>query len=167
MVTQWDTKATANIGQPCRVDAPLGARKLDRTGERQFRCPDPRHGAARVKHAPVERGIVRRDEFRVVDPGQQGRPEFAKGGCGADVLPAEAMDPGELEPGLRRSDQERTHNLDFSVEPLREADRAGTDPPSIGGLEIDRDEGIHGTKEYHTPIRKVQFRGGDSPSLQL
>ena len=97
---------------------------------------------------------------------QQGRPEFAKGGCVADVLPAEAMDPGELEPGFRRSDQERAHNLDFSVAPRREADRAGTDLPLIGGLEIDRNERIHGIKQYHTPIRKVRFRGGELPSLQ-
>ena len=72
----------------------------------------------------------------------QGRPEFAKGGCVADVLPAEAMDPGELEPGFRRSDQERAHNLDFSVAPRREADRAGT-LPLIGGLEIERKNSWH------------------------
>ncbi len=35
------------------------------------------------------------DELGVVDPGTQGRPELAEGGCIVHVLPAEAMDTGE------------------------------------------------------------------------
>ena len=57
MVAQRDGKPTANIWQPCRVDAPLRTRKLDRTGERQSWHTNTEHGATRLKHAPIERGL--------------------------------------------------------------------------------------------------------------
>ena len=140
MVAQWDSKPPADIGQPGRVDAPLRARKPDRTGERQSRHTNSVPGATRLEHAPVKTRVVSRDELRLVEPGEQGGPEFAKGGCVADVFPAETMDPGELEPGFRRSDQEGPHSLNASVAPPRKADRARTVRLMIGGLEIDCDK---------------------------
>ena len=107
-----------------------------------------------------------RHELRVADAGKQGRPEFAEGGCVADVFPAEAMDPGEHEQGFRGPDQERPHSLDASVAPRRETDRASAVLLMIGGLEIDRNERIHGIRQYHTATCKVRGRGGEPRPLQ-
>ena len=164
MVAQWDSKPPADIGQPGRVDAPLRARKPDRTGERQSRHTNSVPGATRLEHAPVKTRVVSRDELRLVEPGEQGGPEFAKGGCVADVFPAETMDPGELEPGFRRSDQEGPHSLNASVAPPRKADRARTVRLMIGGLEsIATNEFM---ARYHTGMRKLQGRSGELRPLQ-
>ena len=85
----------ADIGQPRRIDSPLRASKLDRTGEWPPRHLDPIQGATRAEDTTVERRVVCGDELGVVDPGAQGRPELAEGGCIVHVLPAEAMDTGE------------------------------------------------------------------------
>ena len=53
------------------------------------------HGATRAEDTTVEWRVVCGDELSVVDPGAQGRPELAEGGCIANILPAEAMDTGE------------------------------------------------------------------------
>ena len=95
-----------------------------------------------------------RHELRVADAGKQGRPEFAEGGCVADVFPSEAMDPGEDEQGFRGPDQERPHSLDASVAPCRETDRASAVLLMISGFEIDRDKGTHGGTLYHTTDRE-------------
>ena len=55
--------------------------------------PDTVRNATRVEATTVERRDVGSDKLSVADPGVQGWPEFAEGGCVADVFPAEAMTP--------------------------------------------------------------------------
>ena len=90
MVMQRDAKSAADIGQPRRVDSPLRASKLDRADEWNPRHLDTICGATREEDVPVERRVVGGDELSVVDPGAQGRPELAEGGCIVHVLPAKA-----------------------------------------------------------------------------
>ena len=71
----------------------------------------------------------------------------------ADIFPTEAMNFGELKPRCRRPDQERPYDLNFPFGPLGKAHRARTGLPLIGGLEIDRNERIHGIRRYHTAFR--------------
>lgn len=166
MVAQPDAEPPADIGQTRRVDAPLGARELHRACERQSRRANSVHAATGSEHTSVKTRVVGCDELGVIEPREHCQPEFAEGGRVAYILPMEAMNVGELKPRRRRPYQERTCSLNFPVAPLGEAHRAGTDPLSVGSLEIDSDERIHGSRRYHMAFRMVQVRGGQQRSLQ-
>ena len=80
VMIQSDTKPTANIRQPCRIDAPLRASKLDGADERHLRHMQPKRCATLLEDttvlvSPAGGGMDR------PPPRQEGRTERRKQGA--------------------------------------------------------------------------------------
>ena len=97
MVAQWDTKASANIGQLGWVNTPLQAGKPYGADERHLWSTQPKRRATLLKDTLVKRRIVCCNKLYVVDPSKQSRPKFTEAWGIAYILPADAVDIAEHE----------------------------------------------------------------------
>lgn len=143
MVIQRDSQPTADIGQPCRVDAPLRAGKPYGADERRLWSTQSKRPATLLQDALVERRMVRCNELYVVDPGKHRRPKITEAWGASYILPADAVDIAEYE--LRRgwADQERPHTFNPAVFTRGQTHSAHTAPVMIRGFKVDRNEGAH------------------------
>ena len=139
VVVEGDPELAADVGKPRRADAPCPPGNLHRAAERQRWRLDAVARAAGAKHAPVERGVVGREELRALDERLDPRPELSEVVRLRHVLPRQPVDMGEPEFLRRRPDEVNRRVHDPSA---READGAGAVLPIVGRLEIDRDK-IH------------------------
>ena len=153
VVTERDAKLAADVGQLRRGDSPLRTRELHSTGERRPRRVQPVPGTTGAQDALVKRRIVGGDERRVVDPGAERRPQLGEGGRVAHVLPTETMEPRERELPGWRPDQVGPREHDPAAAAGRKADRAGAVAAGGGGLEVNSDEGAHGSCSVMNPNR--------------
>ena len=140
---QSDTKPTADIRQPCRIDAPLRASKLDGADERHLRHMQPKRCATLLEDTTVERRIVCCNKLYVVDPSKQCRPEFTEAWGTSYILPADAVDIAEYELRHMRADQEGPHKLNPAVFACGQTHSAHAAPVMIGSFKVDRNEGTH------------------------
>jgi hypothetical protein len=83
---------------------------------------------------------VRHEVVRAHDQGRQLGPDGAEPGLLGDVLPGDAVQPGEPEAAARRPDQAVADGADAAALDRDQPERAGAVRPGVGRLEVDRDQ---------------------------